>query len=74
MTRRTRKLFGTAGMLAFVSVYALCAMVLSESRPVRDAPKLVQTIYFAVVGLAWILPLMPLIAWMERPDGGDMRG
>lgn len=68
MGRRTRKFIGTAAMLAFVSVYALCAMVLSETRPVHDSPALLQTLYFAVVGLAWILPLMPLIAWMERPD------
>lgn len=68
MRRRTRKFLGTAAMLLFVSFYALCAMVLSESRPVHDAPRLVQTVYFAVIGLAWILPLMPLIAWMERPD------
>lgn len=68
MARRTRKFLGTAVMLVFVSVYALCAMVLSETQPVRNAPRLVQTIYFAIVGLAWVLPLMPLIAWMERPD------
>ena len=68
MGRRSRKLIGAMAMLAFVLMYALCAMVLSETRPVRQASGLVQTIYFAVVGLAWILPLLPLIAWMERPD------
>ena len=68
MGRRTRKFIGTAVMLAFVCVYALCAMVLSETRPVHDASRWAQTLYFAVVGLAWILPLMPLLAWMERPD------
>lgn len=74
MTRRIRKFIGTAAMLAFVSAYALCAMVLSESQPVRNAPRLVQTVYFAIVGLAWVLPLMPLIRWMERPDADDLRG
>lgn len=68
MARRTRKFIGAAGMLAFVSIYALCAMVLSETQPVRNAPRLVQTVYFAIIGMAWILPLMPLISWMERPD------
>ncbi len=68
MGRRNRKLIGAIAMLAFVLVYALCAMVLSESQPVRHASWLVQTLYFAVVGLAWILPLLPLITWMERPD------
>lgn len=68
MGRRTRKFIGASSMLVFVCVYALCAMVLSETRPVHEASALVQTLYFAIVGLAWILPLMPLIAWMERPD------
>lgn len=68
MGRRTRKFIGTGAMLVFVSVYALCAMVLSETRPVHELSALLQALYFAVIGLAWILPLMPLIAWMERPD------
>ena len=68
MPRRTRKFIGATAMLIFVLVYALCAMVLSETQPVRNASHLVQTIYFAIVGMAWILPIMPLISWMERPD------
>jgi predicted membrane channel-forming protein YqfA (hemolysin III family) len=69
MPRRTRKLIGTLAMFAFVLVYAPIAMALAESRIV-DAPKPVQTIAYLVLGLAWILPLMPLIRWMER-SGGD---
>jgi hypothetical protein len=68
MSHRTRKLIGTLAMFAFVLVYAPIAMALAESRIV-DAPKPVQTIAYLVLGLAWILPLMPLIRWMERPDG-----
>ncbi len=68
MRRRTRKFFGTGVMLGFVLVYAACAMVLAEARPVHDASGVVQAVFYAVVGLAWILPVMPLIAWMERPD------
>ncbi len=68
MGRRTRKFIGAATMLAFVACYALCAMVLAESRPVHEASGLVQGLFYAIAGLAWILPLMPLIAWMERPD------
>jgi Protein of unknown function (DUF2842) len=68
MPRRTRKLIGTIGILAFVLVYGPVAMALAESR-ILEAPKLVQTLAYAVLGLAWILPLMPLIRWMQRPDG-----
>jgi len=68
MNRRTRKFLGAGFMLAFVLVYAVCAMVAAEARPIHDAPGALQAIFYAIVGLAWILPLMPLIAWMEKPD------
>jgi hypothetical protein len=67
MPRRTRKLIGTLAILMFVLVYGPLAMAVAESR-ILDAPKLVQTLAYAVLGLAWIFPLMPLIRWMERPD------
>jgi predicted membrane channel-forming protein YqfA (hemolysin III family) len=67
MQRRIRKLVGTLAIFVFVIFYALVAMALAESRIV-DAPKVIQTIFYIVLGLAWILPVMPLIRWMERPD------
>jgi predicted PurR-regulated permease PerM len=67
MPRRLRKLIGTIVMIAFVMVYALVAMALADSR-VSQAPELVRAIAYAALGLAWVLPLMPLIRWMERPD------
>lgn len=66
MPRRLRTLVGTVAILAFVMVYALVAMALAESRIV-DAPKLVQTIAYIALGLAWVLPVIPLIRWMEGP-------
>jgi hypothetical protein len=27
-----------------------------------------QAIYYVVVGLGWVLPAMPIISWMSRPD------
>ena len=68
MRKRSRKLAGAFIMVAFVMVYALIAMALAQSRLVQDGGVLVQTTYYVVLGLAWILPLMPLISWMERPD------
>jgi hypothetical protein len=67
MPRRTRKLVGTLAIFMFVLVYGPLAMALAESR-ILEAPRLVQTLAYAVIGLAWILPLMPLIRWMARPD------
>ena len=68
MSARVRKLIGGVVMIAFVGLYALIAMALAQSRPLQEAPPLAQTLGYCVLGLAWILPLMPLIKWMERPD------
>jgi hypothetical protein len=70
MRRRTRKLIGTLVMLVFILVYAPLAMALAESR-IRDAPWLVQTFAYVVLGLVWVVPLLPLVRWMERPDPDD---
>jgi uncharacterized membrane protein YuzA (DUF378 family) len=70
MGQRSRKFIGAVAMLVFVVVYALIAMMLAQARPTQEAPVLLQTLIYAVLGLAWILPLMPLIRWME---GGPRR-
>ena len=71
MPRRTRKLIGTIAILVFVLAYGPLAMALAESR-ILEAPKLVQTVAYIVLGLAWILPILPLIRWMERPDADNL--
>jgi hypothetical protein len=67
MRKRTRKLIGTAAILVFVLIYGPIAMALAESR-ILEAPQAVQVVAFIVLGLIWIVPLLPLIRWMERPD------
>jgi hypothetical protein len=69
MPVRIRKLIGGVAMIAFVCIYAVLAMALAQSRPLQEAPGFVQTIGYVVLGLAWTLPLAPLVKWMERPDG-----
>ena len=71
MPRRTRKLIGTIAILLFVLVYGPVAMALAESR-IMEAPKFVQTLAYVVLVLAWILPILPLIRWMERPDADNL--
>ena len=67
MTRRNRKLAGAIAMLAFVAIYALVVMALAQ--PILSgASKLTQGLFYAIAGLGWILPLLPLIKWMERKD------
>ena len=72
MRARQRKLVGVVVTIAFVIVYALVAMALAQARFVQGAPDLLQWVYYAVIGMAWVLPMMPLIRWMERPDPSFM--
>jgi hypothetical protein len=67
MSIRTRKLIGTVGLLALVTAWALLAMALAQII-LPSASGLVAFLYYAIAGLGWVLPAMPLIAWMQRPD------
>lgn len=68
MSRRVRKFIGAVGMLAFVLLYSAIVMLVAQTDHIRHADGILQAIFFLVVGLLWIVPLMPLIKWMERPD------
>jgi hypothetical protein len=67
MSARSRKFVGTIALLVLVSVWGLLAMALAQS-VLTDINSWVATIYYVVAGLGWVLPAMPLISWMARPD------
>lgn len=67
MPARTRKLIGAVALLTLVCVWALIAMALAQSA-LTSINGWVATIYYVVAGLGWVLPAMPLISWMARPD------
>lgn len=56
-------------MVVYVLFYALIAMALAQSRPLQEASPYLQPLLYAVLGMIWIVPLLPLIKWMAREDG-----
>lgn len=58
-----RKPAGIFAILALIAVWAV--LVASLSREVGSWPVLAQAIFYLVAGVAWILPLKPLLRWME---------
>ncbi|MCW2275408.1 DUF2842 domain-containing protein [Rhodoblastus acidophilus] len=68
MTSRTRKLIGALIMVPFVVIYALIAMVLAQYTAMKLESQVLRFLIFAVLGLGWALPMMPLIKWMEKRD------
>ena len=63
MKPRVRKAIGGVGILAFLALYVAAAVTIAGHLPQHH---LVQLVYFAVAGIAWGLPLIPLMYWMER--------
>lgn len=67
MPVRLRKLIGTFLLLGLVALWALFAMVAAQM-VLPQVSGWVAAIYYVVAGLGWVLPAMPLIRWMQRPD------
>lgn len=58
-----RKPFGMFLILLIIAVWA--ALVLQIAPLIAMLPQLAQAIVYLIVGMVWILPLKPLLAWME---------
>jgi uncharacterized protein DUF2842 len=67
MSIRARKFVGTVALLVLVLMWGLLAMALAQS-VLTNINGFVAAIYYVIAGLGWVLPAMPLISWMARPD------
>jgi dipeptide/tripeptide permease len=67
MSIRTRKFIGTIALLTLVMTWGLLAMALAQS-VLTNINGFVATLYYVIAGLGWVLPAMPLISWMSRPE------
>ena len=67
MSIRTRKFIGTIALLTLVIVWGLMSMALAQS-VLTNINGFVAALYYVAAGLGWVLPAMPLIAWMSRPE------
>lgn len=70
MNPRARKLAGTVILVVFVIVYSLIAMTIAAAK-LPGTSGLTQLAYFAVAGLAWVIPAGALIAWMQKMPRTD---
>lgn len=63
MRARTRKLVGTVLLLVVLTIYSLLVM-LAAAAVLPGGGKLVELIFYAIAGVAWVLPAGYLIKWM----------
>jgi len=58
-----RKLVGTGAILFLIVV--LVTFVAALARVVWEWPVLIQAAFYLFMGIVWILPLKPLVRWIE---------
>lgn len=68
-----RQLVGIFAILGWIALWAI--LIASFSNVIGRWHVLVQAVFYLVVGIVWIAPLKPLLAWMEtgrfrRPPEG----
>ena len=54
---------GIALILLWIAAWS--ALVVSASSLIAAMPWPVHVVYYLIAGIAWILPLKPLLRWME---------
>lgn len=64
-----RKPVGIFAILALIALWAV--LITSLSRHVGRWPVLAQALFYLIAGLAWILPLKPVLRWMETGRFGE---
>ena len=67
MTIRARKFLGAIALLVLVVVWSLMGMAAAQM-PWLANSGLAQAVFYVVAGIGWVLPAMPIISWMARPD------
>ena len=70
MKMRTKKFIGVFVLIGTIAVYSLLVMraavaILPEAGPV------LELLFYAVAGMAWVLPVGLLIKWMNAPGRED---
>lgn len=71
MKPRLKKLLGLIVLLPALLLYFGAVVTLSDRLP---AFWLVKLVYFVITGLAWAVPVIPFIRWMEKNPGERRKG
>ncbi len=63
MTPSWRKPVGALAIVALIIIW--CVIIASFSQAIGTWPVVLQLIFYVFTGIVWIMPLKPLLQWME---------
>ncbi len=59
-----RKIAGLSLLLAFLAAWIVAAATVGSQ--LTQAPQWLQLGFYVIAGIGWVLPLKPLMSWMNR--------
>lgn len=62
---RLRKLIGSLAVMAVLVAWIWAFTSLYDRLPQN---RLAHLVYFVILGMGWVLPVIPLISWMGKAD------
>jgi hypothetical protein len=68
---RWKKLIGLFVLVAVVAIYTLLVMRLAVA-VLPGAGPILEFFFYAVAGMAWVVPVRYLIVWMNTPGPSDV--
>lgn len=66
MTPMARRTIGVFLIIALIAIEAVVVIALANQ--IARWPILAQTLFYLIAGLAWLLPMKPLLLWMNRGE------
>jgi hypothetical protein len=63
MGPRTRRLVAAIGTIGFLAFYVWAVVAIGDRLP---ESMWIDLIFYGVAGIAWGIPLIPLLSWAER--------
>jgi hypothetical protein len=63
MGPRTRRFVAAVGAIAFLGFYVWAVVAIGDRLP---ASTWIDLIFYSIAGIAWGIPLIPLLSWAER--------
>ena len=63
MGPRTRRCVAAVGAIAFLAFYVWAVVAIGDRLP---ASMWIDLVFYGIAGIAWGIPLIPLLSWAER--------
>lgn len=70
MSMRWKKLIGAFLLIVIIAIYALLVMRVAVA-VLPAASGILEFVFYAVAGMAWVIPVRYLIVWMNTPGKSD---